>query len=94
MGPGHVSDGGTPPIDRGNTLLTPTPSVLSMSRVRMPDGTELAVATIRTTSATVTVYLSKAEAEAWGENFQFTAAKMSSLIAAPPNGHRPLGEGR
>jgi len=68
-------------IDPSNKLLTQTPSVLTTGRVPTPDG-DRAVITIRTDSATLTVFLAKAELHDWIESLQVTEGNMSELAVA------------
>jgi hypothetical protein len=74
-----------PPVDPGNQLLAETPAQLSTSLVDTPKGQRLAM-TVRTPSATVTVFLDGADAKAWAGQLSGAAAGMSAagLVAAGP----------
>lgn len=81
-----------PPFDQGNQLLAEVPAQLSTALVDTPKGQRLAL-TIRTPSATQTVFLGGPDAKAWAAQLTRDAAAMSSsgLVIAgaviPPNGN-------
>lgn len=66
-----------PPVDQGNPLLTETPAVLVTTLMDTPAGQRLAM-TVRTTSATVTVFLGGTDAKAWGAQLGDAAGRMSA----------------
>jgi hypothetical protein len=78
--------GGTP-IDVGNPLLAPGPSRLYLARVRLPDGPERMVLTVRTTSATLTWYLDREQGLMWADMIRAKAETLSVLAAG--NGQAP-----
>ena len=74
-----------PPWDEGNALLAEQPSQLTTSPMDCPQGQRLCL-TVRTTSATISVLLSKAEAAAWGARISSDAAGMSGSGLVVANG--------
>lgn len=70
--PGHGND----PL---NDLLGPTPAHLATSVIDTPKGM-LALATIRTPSTTLTVFLTPADLQAWTDNLGHTLQKAKSLL--------------
>jgi len=78
--------GDLPPLfDTGNTLLqTDVPAAMLTGKVPVPDG-ERGVVTIRTTSATLTVTLTKADAEQWAASFADLAASLSGAGLVVPS---------
>ena len=80
-----------PPFDPGNPLLGEQPAILFTSLVNTPQGQRLA-ATIRTPSATVTVFLAGADAKAWAAQLTRDSALMSGagLVVAGGGQHVPL----
>ena len=54
-----------PLIDAGNQLLAPVPASLDAGTVIQPEGTKLAVVTIRTASTTLTVMLDAPSYATW-----------------------------
>lgn len=76
---------GTTPADMGNGLLAETPANLTTSLANTPSGQRM-VMTIRTPSATVSVFLNGQDAQRWGDQIRGLAAQMSSagLIVAGP----------
>lgn len=68
-----------PPLDPANQLLAPGPSQLATGVVTTPEGQRM-VLTVRTGSATVTVFLARDDALAWAENIRSTAVGMSGLF--------------
>lgn len=79
-----------PPFDPGNQLLAGGPAQLSVDEVMTPQG-KLGVLTIRTTSATVSVFLSREDLATWAATIQRKADDMSGLLLVPA-GAMPLGE--
>jgi hypothetical protein len=89
-----------PPVDPGNpyVLTMELPATMSAVQVHGSNGARLLV-TIRSGGATLTVPLSKEDAQTWGAHLTEAASHMSSLIVAAPglppaalsgrNGHRP-----
>jgi hypothetical protein len=87
------------PTDRDNPLLQPVPYLLITGTidVQQPAG-QLGIATWRTASTTLTLYLTRDEVKAMSDDLAALAAGMSSagLIAAPgsllpQNGQRRPG---
>lgn len=78
----------TPAADPGNLFLTETPSGLSSTVISTPAGQRLML-TIRTSSATVTVFLQKQMGDAWMKVIQDGLDQMSSLTIAPANVRLP-----
>lgn len=72
-----------PPVDTGNHLLAEGPAQLTTTLVDTPTGQRLAL-TIRTPSATVTVFLGGADAKEWAVQLAADAGRMSGagLIVA------------
>ena len=70
---------GLAPFDTGNQLLGIVPQNLTCSLVDTPVGQRLC-ATLRTTDATLTVFLAKDEAEQWVQVLRQTIGSMSGLI--------------
>jgi len=70
---------GRPPFDMGNPYLSSVESELTTSLVNTPAGQQAAV-TLRTTSATVTVFLEKATLKAWAAQLANTETAMTGLI--------------
>ena len=70
-----------PLVDPGNPLLAEGPAGLSCGLIQTPAG-QRALVTVRTSSATVTVMLSKADAEKWASRIRGAASAMSGLILA------------
>lgn len=73
----------TPPaeqgFDLGNRYLSEVPSELTTTKVRTPQGQRLAV-TLRTTSATVTVFIDRATVRAWSDHLSTEHGGMTDLI--------------
>ena len=65
-----------PPVDPGNRLLGPVPAELTCAVLGTPAGQRLAL-TIRTGSATLTVFLDKAAAGSWAAAISGNAGRMS-----------------
>jgi hypothetical protein len=83
---------GVPFIDTGNPLLSPVRANLDTGTVTQPDGTKMAVLTIRTASTTMTVMLTAAEFAAWTEMLTGLQAELGSPIRlATPDQLRDLG---
>lgn len=74
----HIQHG-IPPFDTGNQLLGIVPQNFTTSLVDTPLGQRLC-ATVRTTDATLTVFLTKDEAEQWVQVLRQTLGAMSGLI--------------
>jgi hypothetical protein len=75
--------------DTGNGLIAPGPAQMMTGLLPTPAGQRL-VLTIRTSSATVTVFLAKEDAETWARTIAATAAKLSaSGLIIPGNGQVP-----
>lgn len=94
MMPGQV-----PAVDPGNGLLSEVPAQLTTALVTTPAGQKLAV-TIRTTSATVTVFLGGADAKLWAQQLAKDAALVpgAGLVVArgamlPAHGGNGKGAG-
>lgn len=73
-----------PPFDAANDLLAETPAYIDGAIVQMPQGQRLAL-TFRTSSATLTVMLTKADGAAWAKLIADSAAQMSGsgLLVSP-----------
>lgn len=69
----------TPPMDPGNSILAPGPAQLAASQVQTTNGAMLAV-TVRTPSTTVTVFLTREDAAAWGAHLSEGAGALTGLI--------------
>jgi hypothetical protein len=80
-----------PPADPGNQLLCEQPAQLTTSLVLTPVGQRLAV-TIRTTSATITVFLRGKDAKAWAAQLTRDAAGMSDAGLITGNGRIDPGK--
>ncbi len=74
-------------LDIGNQLLAPGPSLLNVTTATMPGGSKILIATIRTDSATLTVWLTRPEAETWRDALDAKITKMGTLLAPRGNGH-------
>jgi hypothetical protein len=77
-----------PPFDPGNQLLGEQPAQCTTALIPTAVGQRLAL-TIRTPSATLTVFLGKDDAITWAGNLRNTAKQMSGsglIVAAPGNG--------
>lgn len=72
-----------PAVDPGNGLLSEVPAQLTTALVDTPHGQRLAV-TIRTTSATVTVFLGSSDARLWAQQLTKDAASVpgAGLVVA------------
>jgi hypothetical protein len=68
--------------DPGNNLLGPAPAEMTLSLVNTPSGQQLAM-TIRTSSTTLTVFLSKGSGETWRDQLSGMLAQMNGLILPP-----------
>jgi hypothetical protein len=75
-----------PPVDTGNILLAVTPAHLTLSPVEIPAEGQRIAFTIRTQSATVTVFLTKQDADNWAAVIKQHADALSGsgLIIAGP----------
>lgn len=74
-----------PPADMGNHLLLPGPAVLTTSPVSLEGLGQRLLVTIRTGSATLTVFLAAEDVEMWAKQLTRDEARMggSKLVAAP-----------
>ena len=83
------------PFDLGNTLLAEQPAQMFTTVIPTPAGQRLAL-TIRTPSATLTVFLAGQDAKTWAANLSKAAAPMSGagLVAAGGNLPRTPGAGQ
>jgi hypothetical protein len=79
-----------PPFDQGNQLLAGGPAQLTVNEVMTAQG-KLASLTIRTTSTTLTVFLSREDLAAWATSMQRQSDAMTGLLLVPA-GAMPLGE--
>jgi len=76
-----------PPVtDLGNALLSAVPAQLATGVLTSADGAEYGIITVRTTSATVTAYLSPGEVREWADHLNGLHAQLgaSSLIVPGP----------
>lgn len=78
----------TPAADPGNLFLSIGPCSLSTTIVDTPAGQRM-MATIRTGSTTLTVFLEKHDAEEWENVINSERVKMTSLVVAPANVRLP-----
>jgi len=83
---------GVPPFDAGNGLLGEQPALLTTSIIDTPAGQRLAM-TVRTPSATLTVFLHGPDAKAWAGQLGRDAARMSGAGLIVANGQIPDGQG-
>lgn len=74
-----------PPFDAGNPLLGEQPAQMTTALIQTPAGQRLAL-TIRTPSATVTVFLAGPDAKAWAARFTCDAVGMSGAGLVAANG--------
>jgi hypothetical protein len=74
--------------DVGNELTAPGPSQLVTSLVLI-GGKQYQAVTIRTPSATLTVFLDKAEAQGWAAMIEGTAGRMTAAGLYVSNGQMP-----
>lgn len=72
-------------VDTSNPHLAQTPATLTTGSVRTEQG-QLAVFTIRTPSATLTVFLGQQDADTWAKAFRKQADSLSGLAVASPSG--------
>lgn len=77
-----VTDG-PPPADTGNQLLAEGPAQLTTALVATPSGQRLLL-TIRTASATVTVFLQGPDAKKWAAQLSADASRMSGAGLVVP----------
>lgn len=77
-----------PPADPGNQLLAEVPAQLTTAIADTPAGKRL-VMTIRTPSTTVTVFLDRDDARAWGDKVKTEADQMGGLTVV--RGAAPTG---
>jgi hypothetical protein len=85
---------GTPFIDAGNRLLGPVRADLDTGTVTQPEGTKLAVLTIRTASTTLTVMLDAPGFATWMKVLTELQATMGAGIqVVTPDQARDLGLG-
>lgn len=73
------------PVDTGNALLAEQPAALVTALVQTPGGQRLAL-TVRTPSATVTVFLAGQDAKAWAARLTQDAGAMSAAGLVVANG--------
>lgn len=71
------------PYDTSNALLAAGPAILTMSEVMTTTG-KLGVATIRTQSTTLSVFLPREDMQAWADAFQKQANQLTGLLLVPP----------
>lgn len=76
------------PFDTGNAILGEQPAQLVTALVQTPGGQRLAT-TIRTPSATVTVFLAGADAKTWAARLTKDADGMSVSGLVVANGNLP-----
>ena len=74
-----------PPADPGNQLLSISPAQMTTAKVPTPDGERLML-TIRTTSTTMTVFLTGGDAKTWAAQLAREAANMSASGLVIANG--------
>ena len=77
-----------PAADPGNTFLSIGPCSLSTTIIDTPAGQRM-MATIRTASTTLTVFLERQDAENWENVINSERVKMTSLVLAPANVRLP-----
>jgi hypothetical protein len=75
-----------PVTDPGNELLAPALAKLHTGTAQASDGSTLGVVTIRTTSATVTAFLTAGDVKAWADVLNGLAVQMGagSLVVPGP----------
>ena len=78
--------GPPPPFDPGNALLAETGAQLSTALVQTPGGQRM-VLTVRTSSATLSVFLQGGDAKVWARNIGALAGQMSEAGLIIANGH-------
>lgn len=81
------------PVDTGNPILATGPALLSTSFVDIPGAGKRLVATIRTSSATVSVFLDAEQAQQWAFTFGSQSAKMPRLVVPGTPGAPPIDFG-
>lgn len=84
-----------PVTDTGNDLLAPTQAKLHTGTAQATDGSTLGVVTIRTTSATVTAFLTAADVGAWADVLNGLRAQLgaTSLVVPAPGDLAALANG-
>ena len=75
-----------PPVDLGNGLLAETGAQLSTALVQTPAGQRM-VLTVRTSSATLSVFLQGNDAKVWARQISALAGQMSGAGLVVANGH-------
>jgi hypothetical protein len=75
-----------PPLDPGNALLAETGAQLSTALVQTPAGQRM-VLTVRTSSATLSVFLQAGDAKTWAAQISKVAGQMSTAGLIIANGH-------
>lgn len=73
-----------PAADPGNPFLSIGPCSLTTTVIDTPAGQRM-MATVRTPSTTLTVFLEKKDAEDWERVIKSEREKMTSLVVAPAN---------
>jgi hypothetical protein len=81
------------PFDAGNALLSEQPAQLVTAVVQAPAGQRLAL-TVRTPSATVTVFLAAQDARAWAARLTADSGAMSVAGLVVANGTTLDGAGK
>lgn len=77
------------PFDTSNTLLGEQPAQLTTAIVTAPTGQQRLALTVRTPSATVTVFLAGQDARAWAARLTTDAGAMSVAGLVVANGTVP-----
>lgn len=77
------------PFDAGNPLLGEQPAQLATALVQTPAGQRLAL-TVRTPSATLTVFLAGQDARAWASRLTADSGSMSVTGLVIANGAAPI----
>ncbi len=75
-----------PPVDQGNGLLAETGAQLSTALVQTPAGQRM-ILTVRTSSATLSVFLQAGDAKVWARQISALAGQMSGAGLVVANGH-------
>lgn len=79
-------------IDAGNELLAQVPARLDTGTIDVPGAGKLGVLTLRTTSATVTVFLGAEDLRSWGALLTSLAGQVGGIAMAAPGDLAVLGD--
>jgi hypothetical protein len=84
---------GPPPFDPAHPAVGSVQAWLNVGRQRFPEG-EFLIMTPRVPNATLTILLTKTDAQKWVDTIQAEIDQMSSLTIAPANAALPPMNGR